>query len=912
MARDVIEIRKEKLMKIVSKPTFWVLTLLLTAVILGVYIRSMPMHDHGGRPGLWDITRNDWTLGPDLDPWLFTRQAKTIAQEGTLPTFDMMRNVPLGFENAKETVLLPYMIYWTWELVNQFGDYSVEFAAALFPVIMFGLTIIAFFLFVREAFLEKDSKEQTRANLIAIIATFIMTVVPVFLSRTIAGIPEKESAVFFFLFMTFYLYLRAWRINELNKKIVFGFLSGVSIALGALISGLYIYGFITIALSTFVAFLIGSIKQKNQVTYIVWFLPAVFTILAFSERFTLLELLTSTTTGIGFLTLFVFLVDSIIWRTKISKNPLIKKLKFPKNIISVIIAMILGILFISIVFGPDFIIAKLKSLHQQLFKAITGRWNITVAENRQPHFTEWVGSFGPYVGKIAVMFWMFVAGSALLVWNALQNIRKKDALKITGYYLLFLFGLIFSRYSESSVLNGENFLSKSFYYITAGLLVWILLKIYIQYRREGHVGFEKIPYTSLLLIALFLLTVFSARSAIRLVMVLGPVGAIFVGYLIIEITYRFLESKKESNARKLFGILAIILIVLGAYMFISFNRSVQSQSYNTIPSAYNFQWQRAMDWVRTETPTDAIFAHWWDYGYWVQSIGERATVTDGGNAITFWNYLSGRYVLTGDNQKDALDFLHAHNADYLLIDSSDIGKYGAFSSIGSNYSGDRQSFIPLMGSNPNQITETATGITRVYQAQFGIDEDITYNKNSTKLFLATGAAAVIGAEISFTTQENQTIAQQPIIHFADNRGGRYQIPMRYAEIGGEFIDFGSGLPGALKIVQSYFNQNGGQIGIDPLGGALYVSPRVMRGFLAQKYLFDDPFNTFGQFEVAHIESSLIVESLRSSGAPAGEFVLYGGSLQGPIMIWEIEYTGDEEFKEMYVDKDSSKYISWEL
>jgi len=83
-----------------------------------------------------------------------------------------------------------------------------------------------------------------------------------------------------------------------------------------------------------------------------------------------------------------------------------------------------------------------------------------------------------------------------------------------------------------------------------------------------------------------------------------------------------------------------------------------------------------------------FFGHWWDYGYWVQSIGKRATVLDGGNAITYWNYLMGRYVLTGNNQDDALEFLYNHNTTHLLIDSSDIGKYGAFSSIGSDESYD--------------------------------------------------------------------------------------------------------------------------------------------------------------------------------------------------------------------------------
>ena len=108
-----VEIRKEEIIKFIKNPKFWVTILLIIAVIMGVYIRSLPMQDHGGNPGLWDVTTNSWTLGPDLDPWLFTRMAKIIVTEGSLPAIDNFRNVPLGYDPSRETVLLPYMISWT-------------------------------------------------------------------------------------------------------------------------------------------------------------------------------------------------------------------------------------------------------------------------------------------------------------------------------------------------------------------------------------------------------------------------------------------------------------------------------------------------------------------------------------------------------------------------------------------------------------------------------------------------------------------------------------------------------------------------------------------------------------------------------------------------------------------------------
>ena len=118
VTKDELDVRKEKFLSFLKKPHVWVIFFLIIALILGIYIRSIPMHTRAdtGNPGLWDITTNTWTLGPDLDPWLFLRHAKYIVEDGSIPQVDMLRNVPLGFNTSKETKLLPYMIAWTYKI----------------------------------------------------------------------------------------------------------------------------------------------------------------------------------------------------------------------------------------------------------------------------------------------------------------------------------------------------------------------------------------------------------------------------------------------------------------------------------------------------------------------------------------------------------------------------------------------------------------------------------------------------------------------------------------------------------------------------------------------------------------------------------------------------------------------------
>jgi len=913
----IIEQRTKKFSEVLKNPRIWVLGLLIIAIILGVYIRSMPMQDHGGKPGLWDIATNTWTLGPDLDPWVFTRYAKTIIEQGSLPKTDLMRNVPLGFSTSAETRLLPYMIVWTYYLVNLFGEYPIEFAAAIFPVIIFVLTIIFFFLFVREIFLKKE-ENITKANIIALISVFFMIVVPVFLSRTIAGIPEKESAGFFFMFLALYLFLRAWKSENLKNSIILGVLAGIATAALGLIWGGVIYVFITIAIASLVAFLLNQVHKKELIVYSLWIIFSYLLMLLFSTRFSIIGLITSPNTGLPFIVFFIFFIHFILWNTPVSKKELFKKFNLSNKTISLIIAFILGIILVIFILGPSFIIDTIKNLNRMLINPITGRWGQTVAENRQPYFTEWGASFGPFIKNIPVLFWLFFIGSVVLFKNMLNKIKNKEAWILTGLYVLFFLGLVFSRYAPHPyILDGENFISKLFYFGSALLLIAFFIYYSVKYYKNKDNSFEKIDFSLLFLFSLFVVCLISVRSAVRLIMVLGPIAPIFAGYLIVAIVVKFKQTKDET-AKIIIGALVVLILLLSFFVFFGniitktpgFYQEVISQAYNFVPSSYNQQWQKAMKWVRDETPKEAVFAHWWDYGYWVQSIGNRATVLDGGNAISYWNYLMGRLVLTGDNQADALEFLYNHNATHLLIDSSDIGKYGAFSSIGSDKKLDRYSWMAAFLLDEKQIQETQNQTVLVYPGGVSLDEDLIIEQNGKEILLPGGGAG-IGAIIIPTQKKtrNETNFEQPYV-IAVYQGQQYKVYLRYLAVQGKVIDFESGINASAYIFPSLIVQGTG-VTQNPIGAAMYLSPRLMRGMLVQVYILNDPFNNFPNFKLVHSEQNLIVDSLNQQGMNLPEFIYYQG-IQGPIKIWEIEYTGKEKIKQEYLDTDATKYLDWNL
>jgi hypothetical protein len=896
-----IEKRKKKVVEFFKKSGNWVYYAILSIILfISVYIRTRNI------PRLKDITTNTWTLGPDLDPFLFLRWAKYIAENGKLFLLDPLRYVPLSsvcsgascapVNTAGEMNLISYMIAWLSKFLLFFDkNATVTYAAVIWPVIMAVLTGIAFFLFTRKLFYKEDKK---LANIIALIATLLFVLVPSLLSRSIAGIPEKEAAAFFFLFGSFYFFLEAYTSKKLRDGVIYSVLAGVFTALLGLVWGGVTFAFLGIAGFVLFAFFLGKIDNKRFLFYMIWLITSIITVMPFSIRYDLNSLFSSSSTGLDFMILFVLLVDFLIFRKKIFKldEKIKKKIKIPSPFISVIVAFIALSVLASIIFGISFIPNTVKDVISHAVQPMDlSRFIVTVAENKQPYFvSDLEGEFGPIVLNIPLYFWLFFVGAVFLFYYMIKPLVKKEKIILTCGYVLFLLGLIFSKYSSGSVLNGESGLSLLVYF--GGVLAFLLPfgSVYYKRYKEGRFSvFEEFNISYIFYFVILTMMIIAARGAIRFVMVLGAVSPIAIAFLIAKSSQKYLHEKDDTN--KIFiGIAVLIILIASIFTAWTYYQSDKSMAENFAPGIYQWQWQNAMAWVRDNTPLTAVFAHWWDYGYWVQTIGERATILDGGNAIGYWNHFMGRLVLTGTDEREALSFLYAHNGTHLLIDSSDIGKYGAFSSIGSNGDYDHFSWIPNALLDSTQTQETNNETVYIYPIGTATDEDIIINQNGKEILLPrkkTGVGAVAIREGKNKTE------LQPTVYFVYN-SQQYQMPLRYIHIYGKLYDFGSGLDAGIFIFPSLEYENS-QLSVNEKGAAFYLGERVIHTELVKLYLFNE---TSDYFKLVHTEQSLVNSDIKRQGLNLGDFVYYQG-FQGPIKIWEISYPSDIKLNSTYLSMD---------
>lgn len=160
---------------------------------------------------------------------------------------------------------------------------------------------------------------------------------------------------------------------------------------------------------------------------------------------------------------------------------------------------------------------------------------------------------------------------------------------------------------------------------------------------------------------LYLLTaLYFNGSMVRLVTVLAPVACLAGAKAIDEILSPYakvMQDKVSYSKRKKYltsgvtrqhvGIAFIVVFIALSFNTIqglsTDNQLIQpasvSLSYKTPTGVQGYyDWYQALQWIELNTPTSAVVASWWDYGYWL-SMANRTLVNDGAtiNSTTIGN-----------------------------------------------------------------------------------------------------------------------------------------------------------------------------------------------------------------------------------------------------------------------------------
>lgn len=134
-------------------------------------------------------------------------------------------------------------------------------------------------------------------------------------------------------------------------------------------------------------------------------------------------------------------------------------------------------------------------------------------------------------------------------------------------------------------------------------------------------------------------------------------------------------SRANSTAGRAvkIGYVAVIIAMLSIPMFYPSNSNWLSSA--DIPPAIanggtgfrtqTDDWTDAMQWIEQNTEEDAVIASWWDYGYWITTLGERTTLAD--NATINSTRIATIAKMLISDEESGLQIAQDLQADYILV-----------------------------------------------------------------------------------------------------------------------------------------------------------------------------------------------------------------------------------------------------
>ncbi len=823
---------KNKVLTILNKN--WIYYLLFLPVLwLAWFIRTRNLSLFQGK-----------YLAGELDCYYFFRLAEYLLEHGKLFAIDMMRYSPLGLKVDPQSSFFVHELVYAYKYFFKFFGLSQMEWHIIYPVVATVISFVFFFLFVRELF---DNK-------IALLATAFLAVIPAYMQRTSAGFADHEALGMVWMFASLWLFAVAWKANKIKVTVPAGMLSGLFAGFMTLTWGGSLFLTLSIGLFAILALLFTNIKKRHFLllsSWLVGYIPISFYKLGWSGLLTSLK-------GYDIL-LLCFAVAAYFIYFVLQKFNIKTAEKFiPKQALALALTGIIGLI---LVLSTGFL--NISSIAQGILHP-TGynRLAFTVSENIQPYFLGGNGVFSDF----GWTFVLFLIGSTLLVYT-LFNAKKKYGLLASGTFTTALLVFFLGRLSpDAKYANFTNFFDATYLYFFAAFGLAVAFVYFYNYVKDKKI-FEEITNNRWQLLLLFVwvaLASIIARGAARTIFGLVPPVALASAFFIVN----FGNICWKKNIRWLVLILAVFALICFATNANDFYKS----NHYAGPSLPG-QWEDAMTWIRDNTSQDAVIVHWWDYGYWTQAIGERATVGDGGNAMG-WDHQIGRYGLLGRDLNETFAYYKTHKATHLLISGEELGKFHAFATIGSDENFDLRSTIGNFGLASQK--EVRNGTRLIYQGGWPLDKDYVIGN----LILPEGQAYIIGFSY-LLSQEN--VIQEPELYIYYNEQ-QIAYPLSCIAIQGKRLEFENGtFPGCFILVPYVSSQQQ----VNQIGGAYYVSEKVQTTLLVRLYLLGEKIDGF--------------KEVYSSKTPLG---LYQGSPIGPIKIWEIEIPDYIQADEKYLEQSN--------
>ncbi len=232
--------------------------------------------------------------------------------------------------------------------------------------------------------------------------------------------------------------------------------------------------------------------------------------------------------------------------------------------------------------------------------------------------------------------------------------------------------LVDSVSEHATTTLSQSFLFHSVLMIFSGIGIWIIIKN-IQTKNSNFINNDMLSFSLILGIC----GVYISSTFVRLEVFASIAVIVLASLALTALIKEFFKnnSKSKKSIHKLLQLpffvgIIILLTIPMVYPIGSEASSIAHNPATILNGGTNFpiatnDWLDALDWMKNNTPKNAVVASWWDYGYWIQTMGERASLAD--NSTVSTNVIKNIAKMFLSNPDTAWNTLNEMQADYVLV-----------------------------------------------------------------------------------------------------------------------------------------------------------------------------------------------------------------------------------------------------
>ncbi|HSB56591.1 MAG TPA: DUF6541 family protein [Nitrosopumilaceae archaeon] len=268
----------------------------------------------------------------------------------------------------------------------------------------------------------------------------------------------------------------------------------------------------------------------------------------------------------------------------------------------------------------------------------------------------------------------------------------------------------------------QNFIFLSVLLLFAGLGIWLI------FRKETANQNVSLPIKiknemSVFALIIGLVGVYAGATFARLelftsisVIILSSIGLAVITSEILKkenVQNKKILSTKGKLAKISYVVAIIILLLIPTVFPPNANWVSAVKAPPTIlngGSNFNIatdDWPATMEWLKNNTPQDSVIASWWDYGYWITTLGERTTLADNATISTERIVILAKMLLSAPDK--GWQILQQLDADYVLVyvvgQKFVSGDQEFYILGGGGDESKKQWFMRIAGENPSQFVE---------------------------------------------------------------------------------------------------------------------------------------------------------------------------------------------------------------